>query len=91
MSSSSLRGPDSSESRSASPPTLENPIVTPGERRAFRRASHYRRPQERPFLAGERDKITILIGGLTRKHDRFIQAVFHSPAASSATNVNAGR
>jgi predicted nucleotide-binding protein (sugar kinase/HSP70/actin superfamily) len=77
MSSTGLRSPDSSESQSASPPTVESPLVTPDERRALRRATHYRRPQERPFLAVERDKITILIGGLTRKHDRFIQAVFH--------------
>ena len=37
---------------------------------------HYRRPSERPFLAEERDKVTILIGGLTRKHEEFIRAVF---------------
>jgi len=37
---------------------------------------HYRRPDERPFAAEEREKITILVGGLTRKHERFIQAVF---------------
>jgi predicted nucleotide-binding protein (sugar kinase/HSP70/actin superfamily) len=36
----------------------------------------YRRPAERPFTAEERDSTTILIGGLTRKHDRFIEAVF---------------
>jgi predicted nucleotide-binding protein (sugar kinase/HSP70/actin superfamily) len=36
----------------------------------------YRRPPERPFTAGERDKVTILIGGLTRKHEELIRAVF---------------
>jgi predicted nucleotide-binding protein (sugar kinase/HSP70/actin superfamily) len=36
----------------------------------------YRRPPERPFTEEERDKITILIGGLTRKHESFIRAVF---------------
>jgi predicted nucleotide-binding protein (sugar kinase/HSP70/actin superfamily) len=77
MSSSGLRCPDSSDSRSALPPTVENPLVPPDEQRAVRRITHYRRPQERPFLAAERDNITILIGGLTGKHDRFIQAVFH--------------
>jgi predicted nucleotide-binding protein (sugar kinase/HSP70/actin superfamily) len=40
------------------------------------RPQHYRRPAERPFTAAERGKVTILIGGLTRKHERFIKAVF---------------
>lgn len=40
------------------------------------RAPHYRRPSERPFTAEERDKVTILVGGLTRKHEEFIRAVF---------------
>jgi predicted nucleotide-binding protein (sugar kinase/HSP70/actin superfamily) len=38
---------------------------------------HFRRPQERPFTAIERETTTILMGGLTRKHDKFIEAVFH--------------
>jgi predicted nucleotide-binding protein (sugar kinase/HSP70/actin superfamily) len=38
---------------------------------------HFRRPQERPFTADERETTTILMGGLTRKHDKFIEAVFH--------------
>jgi predicted nucleotide-binding protein (sugar kinase/HSP70/actin superfamily) len=37
---------------------------------------HFRRPAERPFLAGERAAVTILIGGLTIRHDVLIQAVF---------------
>jgi predicted nucleotide-binding protein (sugar kinase/HSP70/actin superfamily) len=37
---------------------------------------HYQRPIERPFTAEERSKVTILIGGLTRKHEEFIRAVF---------------
>jgi predicted nucleotide-binding protein (sugar kinase/HSP70/actin superfamily) len=36
----------------------------------------YRRPSERPFTAEERTKVTILVGGLTRKHEELIQAVF---------------
>ncbi len=40
------------------------------------KARHYHRPAERPFTAEERDKVTILIGGLTRKHEEFIRAVF---------------
>jgi len=37
---------------------------------------HFRRPVERPFTAEERNKVTILFGGLTWKHERVIQAVF---------------
>jgi predicted nucleotide-binding protein (sugar kinase/HSP70/actin superfamily) len=37
---------------------------------------HFRRPQERKFLAHDRDKVTILFGGLTWKHEALIQAVF---------------
>ena len=38
--------------------------------------SHFRRPVERPFLAHERDRVTILFGGLTWKHEELIRAVF---------------
>jgi predicted nucleotide-binding protein (sugar kinase/HSP70/actin superfamily) len=38
---------------------------------------HFRRPEERPFLAHERDRVTILFGGLTWKHEELIRAVFH--------------
>jgi predicted nucleotide-binding protein (sugar kinase/HSP70/actin superfamily) len=43
---------------------------------------HYRRPVERPFTSAERDKITILIGGLTRKHEQFIKAAFEGSGYS---------
>jgi predicted nucleotide-binding protein (sugar kinase/HSP70/actin superfamily) len=36
---------------------------------------HYRREQERPFTAEERDRVTILIGGLTARHEQLIQAI----------------
>ena len=39
---------------------------------------HFRRPAERPFTAQERDHVTILFGGFTWKHERFIQAGFQS-------------
>ena len=39
---------------------------------------HYRRPAELPFTADERDKVTILIGGLTWKHEELIRAVFEN-------------
>jgi predicted nucleotide-binding protein (sugar kinase/HSP70/actin superfamily) len=41
------------------------------------RIQHFRRPEERPFTAEERQRVTILFGGLTWKHEKFIQAVFH--------------
>jgi predicted nucleotide-binding protein (sugar kinase/HSP70/actin superfamily) len=39
---------------------------------------HFQRPAERAFTAAERDKVTVLIGGLTWKHERLIQSVFQS-------------
>jgi predicted nucleotide-binding protein (sugar kinase/HSP70/actin superfamily) len=50
--------------------------INPSAHTAARKAKHYRRPNERPFTAEERDAVTILIGGLTPKHEAFIQAVF---------------
>ena len=41
------------------------------------RIRHFRRPEERPFTAEERQRVTILFGGLTWKHEKLIQAVFH--------------
>ena len=76
MSSSSLRTTAGDDAPSTSSPAGGRPLITPGERRTLRRVVHYRRPKERPFLDAEKDKTTILIGGLTRKHERFIQAVF---------------
>jgi len=38
---------------------------------------HFARPAERAFTAEERGNVTILFGGLTWKHERVIQAVFH--------------
>jgi predicted nucleotide-binding protein (sugar kinase/HSP70/actin superfamily) len=38
----------------------------------------FRRSAERPFTAEERDRVTILFGGLTAKHEQLIQAVFES-------------
>jgi predicted nucleotide-binding protein (sugar kinase/HSP70/actin superfamily) len=37
---------------------------------------HFRRPEERPFTAEERKRVTILFGGLTWKHEKLIKAVF---------------
>jgi predicted nucleotide-binding protein (sugar kinase/HSP70/actin superfamily) len=43
---------------------------------SIKKVKQYRRPAERPFTAEEREKVTILIGGLTPKHEEFIRAVF---------------
>lgn len=75
MSSTSLRCPGDCEA-AASTPGAEIPLITPQERRDARRVQHYRRPREVPFQISDREKTTILIGGLTRKHDRFVRAVF---------------
>jgi predicted nucleotide-binding protein (sugar kinase/HSP70/actin superfamily) len=37
---------------------------------------HFRRPLEQPFTASDRETTTILVGGLTQKHEQFIRAVF---------------
>ena len=46
-----------------------------GEAANFR---HFHRPIERPFTAAERNRVTILFGGLTWKHERLIRAAFES-------------
>lgn len=42
------------------------------------RVDHFKRPMERSFTAAERDRVTILIGGLTWKHDALLKAAFES-------------
>jgi predicted nucleotide-binding protein (sugar kinase/HSP70/actin superfamily) len=37
---------------------------------------HFKKPVERAFKAEERDRVTILFGGLTWKHEKLIQSVF---------------
>lgn len=37
---------------------------------------HFQRPEERPFLAADRDRVTILFGGVTLRHEKLIQAIF---------------
>src|ERR671910_1991106 len=39
---------------------------------------HFHRPVERPFTAAERDRVTILFGGLTWKHEWLIKSAFQS-------------
>src|SRR5262245_21045185 len=40
--------------------------------------AHFHRPVERPFTAAERDRVTILFGGLTWKHEWLIRSAFQS-------------
>jgi len=41
------------------------------------RMHEFKKPVERTFTAAERDRVTILFGGLTWKHEEMIKAVFH--------------
>src|SRR5262245_17155017 len=43
-----------------------------------RSVDHFKRPQELPFTADQRDRVTILIGGLTWKHDALVRAALQS-------------
>lgn len=36
--------------------------------------AHFKRPQERPFTANERGRVTVLFGGLTLCHEKLIYA-----------------
>jgi predicted nucleotide-binding protein (sugar kinase/HSP70/actin superfamily) len=36
--------------------------------------AHFKRPVERPFTRSERDKVTLLVGGLTMRHDELLLA-----------------
>lgn len=38
------------------------------------RVKHFRRPAERPFTRAERERVTILHGGLSPRHDRLVRA-----------------
>jgi hypothetical protein len=40
--------------------------------------NHYRAYKPRPFKREERDKVTILYGGLTWKHERLLQGALHN-------------
>ncbi len=81
MSSTSLRSPDadlgdrSAGSTADAKPHVRGRLNIQGRTR-LHLSQHYRRPHERPFLSSESKTTTILLGGLTLKHERFIQAVF---------------
>src|SRR5690349_19490181 len=40
--------------------------------------THFQRPVERPFTAAERNRVTILFGGLTWKHEWLLRSAFES-------------
>jgi predicted nucleotide-binding protein (sugar kinase/HSP70/actin superfamily) len=52
--------------------------------RTARQAQHFKRPGERAFTASERDKVTILIGGLTWRHETLIKSVFEAAGYKTA-------
>ncbi|MGO9862737.1 MAG: hypothetical protein ACLPLR_03915 [Terriglobales bacterium] len=70
------------------PPLVEEEIVrrVAAERLRLEHAAglvdrpihHFHRPIEQPFTAEERDRVTVLFGGFTWKHERFIEAVFRN-------------
>src|ERR1035437_5832702 len=43
-----------------------------------RKTGHYHRPPERSFTAEERNQVTVLFGGFTWKHERFIEAILRA-------------
>ena len=45
---------------------------------AATQVTHYTSYKARPFAWEERDKVTILFGGLTWKHERLVQGVFNN-------------
>jgi predicted nucleotide-binding protein (sugar kinase/HSP70/actin superfamily) len=58
------------------------PLNGISELSSIRKTHQYYRPAERPFTAAEASKVTILVGGLTRKHEEFIRAVFQGSGYS---------
>jgi predicted nucleotide-binding protein (sugar kinase/HSP70/actin superfamily) len=50
-----------------------------------REIRHFQRPVELPFTAADRDKVTILFGGLTWKHEWLIRSVFRSAGYKTET------
>lgn len=52
--------------------------------------NHYTAYKPRPFTREDRDKVTVLFGGLTWKHERLVQAVFHNLGynAEPLPNIN---
>ena len=48
------------------------------EARGAEPRTHFQRPVERPFTAAERNRVTILFGGLTWKHEWLIRSAFES-------------
>ena len=51
-------------------PTMQLPSLKP--------IQHFRRPVEHPFSASQRENTTILLGGLTPRHDPLVEAFVQS-------------
>jgi predicted nucleotide-binding protein (sugar kinase/HSP70/actin superfamily) len=59
-----------------SPPhTGENNLADPAKKQAVR---HFKRPRERAFTKSERGNVTLLLGGLTLRHDTLLRAAAQS-------------
>ena len=50
--------------------------------------THYTGYKPRPFARDERETVTILYGGLTWKHERLVQGVFHNLQYNAAPLPN---
>lgn len=53
--------------------------------------AHYTAYKPRPFTRAERETVTILYGGLTWKHERMIQGVFHNMGYNAEPLPNVAR
>ncbi|MBT9589145.1 hypothetical protein IV102_37805 [bacterium] len=53
--------------------------------------SHYARYESRPFNKEEREKVTVLFGGLTWKHEKLLQGVLHNLNYNARTLPNITR
>src|SRR5215475_12386425 len=53
--------------------------------------THYTAYKPRPFTRDERETVTILYGGLTWKHERLVQGVFHNLHYNAAPLPNVAR
>jgi predicted nucleotide-binding protein (sugar kinase/HSP70/actin superfamily) len=62
------------------PHTREEPLARSSNKEdaVATAVEHYTSYKARPFKREERDKVTILFGGLTWKHERLVQGAFHN-------------
>jgi predicted nucleotide-binding protein (sugar kinase/HSP70/actin superfamily) len=57
--------------------TTTGPVAVDGAASGPGPVRHYTAYRPRPFTRAERERVTVLYGGLTWKHERLVQGVFH--------------